>query len=150
MPTTSTVPAFIDALLAAMKLALPGVQVEAAWPGPDVTDNETLFIGEAVTDWTSDIPTMVVGRQPRQESYTVTVEVWVAKPGALRAASAGEARTRAIEIVNAVDSFLADDPDLTVPISWARITSRGATLVPFGSGWACQATAEIEVEARLT
>lgn len=150
MPTASTVPAFIDALLAAMKTALPGVQVSPAWPGPDVTNEETLFIGDSIDDWTSTIPNMVGGRKQRQETYTVTVEAWVAKPGALRADSAEAARTRAIEIIDAVDSFLADDPELIDEIQHARLTDRGASLVPFDRGWACQASASIEVAARLT
>lgn len=132
-----------------MTTALPGVQVSAAWPGPDVNDEEMLFIGDAVTEWTSGIASMKVGRQQRAEEYSVNVEAWVAKPGALRADSAGEARTRAIQIVDAVDSLLADDPTLTMPVIVAEVSDRAATLVPFGTGWACQATATIRVQARL-
>lgn len=150
MPTASTVPAFIDALLAAMTTALPAVQVSAAWPGPDANDEEMLFVGDAVEAWDLEIPTMKAGRKQRQETYTVTIEAWVAKPGLLRADSAAAARTRAIQIVDEVDSFLADEPELIDSILWARLGSRGATLVPFGPGWACQATASIEVAARLT
>ena len=150
MPTASTVPAFIDALLAAMTTALPGVQVSAAWPGPDVTDEETLFIGAEVENWDLEIPTMKAGRKQRQETYTVSLEAWVAKPGLLRAESASAARTRAVEIIDAVDSFLADDPALTPSVLWARLEGRGATLVPFDKGWSCQATASISVAARLT
>lgn len=150
MATTSTLPAFIDALLAAMQTALPGVQVSEAWPGPGITQDETLFIGGEVTSWDVDIPTMKAGRKQRQETYTVTLEAWVAQPGKLRAESANAARTRAVEIIDSVDSFLADDPELIASIQHARITSRGASLVPFEKGWSCQATASIEVAARLT
>lgn len=150
MATSSTVPSFCTALLTAMQTALPGVQVSAAWPGPESTDNETVFIGDEVADWDVDIPTMKAGRKQRHETYTVTVEAWVAKPGALREASAGEARTRAVQLIDAVDSLLADDPELIASILHARIIGRTATLVPFDKGWACQATADIQVEARLT
>lgn len=149
MATTSTVPAFIDALLAAMRTALPGVQVEAAWPGPDVTENETVFIGDSVTEWTSNIASVKVGRQQRAEGYTIEVECWVAQPGALRAASAGQARTRAVQIIDTVDSLLANTPKLIESIIFAEVSDRAATLVPFGAGWSCQATASIRVEARL-
>lgn len=149
MATASTVPAFIDALLAAIRTALPAVQVVEAWPGPDTAD-ETVFIGEEITEWTLEIPTMKAGRKQRQESYVVTVECWVAKPGALRSVAAGQARTRAIQIIDAVDSLLANTPKLQADVQTAVIDSRGASLVPFGTGWACQSTAEIRVEARLT
>lgn len=132
-----------------MRAALPGVQVSDAWPGPD-TANETLFIGEEIDDWDSDIPTMKAGRKQRQETYTLTIEAWVAVPGSLRSVSAGEARTRAIELIDVLDSLLADEPELIEGIQHARLTSRTATLVPFDKGWACQATASIQVEARLT
>jgi hypothetical protein len=150
VPTASTVPNFITALLSAMQTALPGVQVSPAWPGPDVTDEETLFVGSEVESWDVEIPTMKAGRKQRQETYTVTLEAWVAKPGLLRSESANAARTRAIEIIDAVDSFLADDPQLTPSVLWARMDGRGATLVPFDKGWSCQATASISVAARLT
>lgn len=150
MATTTTVPAFLDALTSALTTALPGVQVSRAWPGPDVTDEESVFVGDSVDEWTVDIPAIKAGRKPRQESYVVTVEAWVAKPGALRADSAKEAQDRAIALINEIDEFLADNPKLVDSIQHARLTGRGATLVPFGKGWACQATAEITVEARLT
>ena len=149
MATATTLPAFVTALLAAMQTALPSVQVSPAWPGPDTAD-ETLFIGEEITDWDVDIPTMKAGRKQRQEAYVVTVHAWCAKPGELRAASAGAARTRAIALIDAVDSFLANDPELIAGIQHARLVARSASLVPFDKGWACQATADIQVEARLT
>ena len=133
-----------------MTTALPGVQVSPSWPGPDVTDEETLFVGAEVKNWNLEIPTMKAGRKQRQETYTITLEAWVARPGLLRAESANAARTRAIEIIDAVDSFLADDPELIASILWARMDGRGAALVPFDKGWSCQATASISVAARLT
>lgn len=150
MPTSSTVPTFCTALLSAIQSALPGVQVSASWPGPDVTENETVFIGDEVADWDVDIPNMKAGRKQRHETYTITVEAWAAKPGALRQDSAGQARTRAVQLIDAVDSLLADEPELIDSILHARIVGRTAALVPFDKGWACQATADIQVEARLT
>src|SRR5687767_13120938 len=108
-----------------MTAALPGVQVSPAWPGPE-TANETLFISEEIPDWDVDIPTLKAGRKQRQETYTITVETWVAKPNEHRAASAGEARTRAIQIIDAIDDFLADDPELIDGIQHARLISRSA------------------------
>lgn len=109
-----------------------------------------MFISDAVTEWTSGIASMKVGRQQRAEEYSIGIETWVAKPGALRADSAGGARTRAIEIIDAVDSLLANDPSLIDPTIVVEVSDRGATLVPFGTGWSCQATATIRVQARLT
>lgn len=150
MATTTTVPAFLAALETALVSALPGVKVSGAWPGPEAQDAEMVFVGDSVDDWDVEIPSIKAGRKQRQESYTVTVEAWVAKPGALRAASAAEARSRAVELIDEIDDFLADNPKLIDSIQHARLVGRGATLVPFGQGWACQATASIEVAARLT
>ena len=150
MATTTTVPAFLAALESALTTALPGVQVSGAWPGPEITAEESVFIGDTVDDWDVAIAGMKTGRKHRTETYTVTVEAWVAKPGELRADSATEARTRAIALIDEIDEFLADDPKLIDSILHARLTGRGATNVPFGKGWACQATASIEVAARLT
>ena len=150
MATTTTVPAFLAALETALAAALPGVQVSSTWPGPDITEDESVFIGDEVADWDVEIPNIGPGRKQRQETYTVTVEAWVAKPGELRSASAVAARSRAIGLIDEIDEFLADTPKLIDSIQHARLTGRGATLVPFGKGWACQATAAIEVAARLT
>lgn len=150
MPTSSTVPAFLDSLLAQIGSELSDVQVSSAWPGPNATENESVFIGDSIDNWNVEIPTMKAGRKQRQETYSLTVEAWVAVPGELRQDSAAAARSRAIELIDALDSLLADDPDLGEPILWARLTDRSATLVPFDKGWACQATATIDVEARLT
>ena len=150
MATTTTVPAFLAALETALAAALPEVQVSGAWPGPEITANESVFISDEVSDWDVEIPTMKAGRKHRQETYTVTVEAWVAMPGELRAASATTARARAIALIDEIDEFLAETPTLVDSILWARLSGRGATLVPFGQGWACQATAAISVSARLT
>lgn len=150
MPTTTTVPDFLTALVPLLVAALPGVKVTEAWPGPEAQSDEMVFLADSVDNWDVEIPTMKAGRKQRQESYDVTVEAWVGKKGELRAASATAARTRAIELIDAIDSLLADDPEVIADIQHARLTGRGATLVPFEQGWACQATATISVAARLT
>lgn len=150
MPTTTTVPDFLAALVPLISAALPNVQVTEVWPGPNAQDTEMVFLGDVVENWDVEIPTMKAGRKQRQESYDVTVEAWVAKPGELREESATTARTRAIEIIDAIDDLLADTPEIIADIQHARLTGRGATLVPFDKGWACQATAVISVAARLT
>jgi hypothetical protein len=150
VPTTTTVPDFLTAFVPLIAEALPDVQVSPVWPGPNATEDETVFMGEAVENWDVEIPTMKAGRKQRQESYDVTVEAWVGKPGELREASATEARARAIELIDAIDDLLADTPEIIADIQHARLTGRGATLVPFDQGWACQATATISVAARLT
>ena len=150
MPTTTTVPDFLAALVPLIAAALPNVKVAASWPGPDAQGDEMVFLGDSVENWDVDIPTMKAGRKQRQESYDVTVEAWVGKPGELREASATAARSRAIELIDAIDDLLADTPEIIADIQHARLTGRGATLVPFDKGWACQATATISVAARLT
>jgi hypothetical protein len=150
VPTSTTVPDFLAAFVPLMAAALPGVKVTPVWPGPEAQDDEMVFMGDTVGNWDVDIPTMKAGRKQRQESYDVTVEAWVGKPGELREASATAARTRAIELIDAIDDLLADTPEVIADIQHARLTGRGATLVPFEKGWACQATATISVAARLT
>ena len=150
MPTSTTVPDFLAAIVPLIAAELPGVQVSPVWPGPDVTEDETVFMGDAVENWDVEIPTMKAGRKQRQESYDVTVEAWVGKQGQLREASATAARTRAIELIDVIDSMLANTPEIIADIQHARLTGRGAILVPFDKGWACQATATISVAARLT
>lgn len=150
MATTTTAYDFLDALLDALRTALPGVQVEAAWPGPDATKNESVFFGDSIEPWGTGIPALTTGRALRQESYTVTVEVWVAVPGELRPASKMASLRRSGELVASIDNLLANTPRLIPSIQYARLTARPATSVPFAKGWATQVAASIEVEARLT
>lgn len=148
--TTTTVPDFLEAFVPLLAAALPGVQVSPVWPGPEATEDETVFLGDSVDNWDVAIPTAKAGRKQRQESYDVTVEAWVGKQGELREESATASRSRAIELIDAIDNLLADEPEIIASIQHARLTARSATLVPFSKGWACQATATITVEARLT
>ena len=150
MSTTTTVPAFLAAFVPLLQAALPGVKVTPVWPGPEAQGDEMVFMSDSVDNWDVEIPTMKAGRKQRQESYDITVEAWVGKKGELREASATAARARAIELIDAIDDMLADDPEVIPAVQHARLTGRGATLVPLEKGWACQATATIEVAARLT
>lgn len=150
MATTTTVPDFLAAFVPLLRTALPGVQVSDAWPGPDATADETVFIGDEIENWDVEIAGIKAGRKHRQESYEITVEAWVGKAGELREDAATLARSRAIALINAIDNMLADDPETIPAVQHVLLIGRGAQLVPFDKGWACQATATVEVSARLT
>jgi hypothetical protein len=63
----STVPAAIDAVLAAVRAALPGVQV---WDGPPVGDEEDVRV---VIGWSRNRPTTTVTRT--DETFEVTTGI---------------------------------------------------------------------------
>lgn len=150
MATTTTAIDFLEALLVELRAALPGVQVEASWPGPDVTEKESVFFGPAIDPWDVELANISAGRKHRQETYTVTVEVWVATPGELRAESKIAGLRRAMELTEAIGNLLADKPRLIPSIQYAELTARPATSVPFATGWSSQVAVSIEVHARLT
>lgn len=144
---TSTMPAFLTALVNGLKTKLPGVQVSHAWPGPS-TERETVFVGDEIRDASSEIRSIKSGRQHYDEVYSVPVEGWVFMPDGTPA-SAEAARTRACEFTDAVYDLLADTPRLVSTIQHAIVVRRDpAVLVPFEKGWGCQSVAEIQVTAR--
>lgn len=148
---TSTMPTVEAAIVEALRDHddLDGVQVEPAWPGPDA-QREMIFLADDVPAWDLEIPNIKSGRKQRQETYTLTLEVWVFAPS-LRPPDAQVAKDRAVELADLIDDILADDPKLNNLDGVQRIvvTSGSRSLVAFEKGWGCQVTRGIEVHARL-
>jgi hypothetical protein len=137
-PTVSTVPACLDALLAAARRALPGVQVLDGQPAEDIEDDVILigFTGEPGEQAVTSTRAVQQGsRAPDRESYDIT---------SLAASWGGHetdpkaVRDRAYGFVNAIAAEIAQDQTLGRVVMTARIsteafaqaqTERGATAV---------------------
>ena len=142
------IPGFVAALVSAIDTALPNVQVTDAWPGPNAQPNEMVFINDTIES-DMEIASIKAGRKLYDETFTVSVEVWVAKPGTLLAENATVVRSRAYDLTDTVRSLLADEPKLG-NVRWGQISGRPLTLVPFDQGWACQGLVSVSVSVRLT
>jgi hypothetical protein len=125
--TASTVPAFLDALMARLRDALPGVQVIDSHPGDrrDIAD-EVIIVGFTGTPGEAavlDTRTIEqVTRDPDRESYDVT---------SIASVSTGDAdddavkrvRERTYQLVDAVAELLAADQTLGGAVMAARVSA---------------------------
>lgn len=147
MATTSTVPTFKTALIAALQArsGLQGVTIAYAWPGPTSTA-EMVALGR-VED-SVDIPIMKAGRRHRDEDYTLDVVIWCSKPGSTPL-KANDVEARAYEIKAELEDLLAESPQLITEILWAEYAGHDSEFVPLDKGWAWQLTARVRVRARL-
>jgi hypothetical protein len=120
--TTSTVPACLDALVQAVRAALPGVQVIDGQPTTEV-ESDVVCIGftgqpgEAAV--TSTLTREVYARSPDREQYDISC---------LASSWRGEVdpkavRDRAFELVDAVTGTLADDQTLDGTVLRARLSA---------------------------
>ncbi|MCA1569788.1 MAG: hypothetical protein LC798_05585 [Chloroflexi bacterium] len=143
---SSTVPAFKSALVAALAEALPGVQVAYRWPGPS-TEDEGVYLG----DWsfTKEFAAIKTGRQPRMETYRLTV-ILQSFTAARRPEDAAVADARVSEFEAALDGVLADDPDLGRIVRSARVAEGETETKEFETGVAIRMTVTVAVDARLT
>jgi hypothetical protein len=159
--TASTLPAVEAQLVASLATALQGAAVDGgdipffpAW-NPDVTD-ECGFLGRALLDLADrdevevsyEYPTVELNR-PCYESYTVAISLWSFRPD-LTPDQAQDARTRIGVLLDLVLAVLADvDLGIGVAVNARpeRVTWRR---VPFQTGWAVFAVAELNVIATLT
>ncbi|HUR74452.1 MAG TPA: hypothetical protein VMZ00_09250 [Sporichthya sp.] len=137
-PTVSTVPACLDALVAAAGRALPGVQVFDGQPSKDIDDDLVLigFTGEpGEAAVTSTRVQQQAATAPDRESYDVTclASSWHGHDD-----DPASVRNRAYELVNLLAAELASDPTLGGTVGRSRIstnafaqaqTERGATAV---------------------
>lgn len=148
MSTTSTVVAFRAGLLEGLRdhatITADGVQVEAAWPGPD-TEDEGIFLGGV--SGVSEIASIKAGRQRRNETYRqeVIVQVWRAAdtPSASELSVA-----RIFDLFAAIEDVLADDPE-TGGVQWGEVAEFELVPVTFESGWAHRLTVVVTATARL-
>lgn len=145
MATTSTVPAFKAALVAALDTATT-VQVSRRWPGPSTAD-EGIFLGDVEGDM--EIASIKTGRQRRNERYRVQVicQTWRSAHTPL---SADDSEDRAYALLAVVENVLADDPTVAPSVAWNEVSSFADETVPFEHGWATRLTLTVAVTARLT
>ncbi|MGE4338200.1 MAG: hypothetical protein AB7E55_19810 [Pigmentiphaga sp.] len=104
--TTSTIPAFMDALRSQLlaREGLAGVEVFTGPMGEDTPREAIVLFGtDASQEWGA------IGNRRRDESYTVEAATWVKRPGAGEAAIK-EARDRAFELIGEVENQLRTDP----------------------------------------
>lgn len=106
MATSSTVPAVKAALVSLLTAALPGTQVTYGRPADSMLSRNCVWMGRAAG--TDRVPTMKAGRKAREQDYTITVFVWVAKPRGTVEQAEDDAHTLLAEVNDA----LADDPSL--------------------------------------
>jgi hypothetical protein len=150
MATTSTAPAVIDAVLAAVNTDLPGtVTAFESWPGPDAAPEMVVF-GEIA--WEAyDVASIKAGRQQRQETFTIGFEVFVFGTAGTTPAITKPVRDRAFVLATSLEDVLAEDPDLgTGPGGWVETRLTGAGPRVFEKGWAYRVAGNIHVNARLT
>lgn len=122
LPTVSTVPACLDALVAAAKRALPGVQVVDGQPYDDIDDNLVMiaFTGDPGDQAVTVNRSQAVTTAPDRESYDVTC---------LAAAWGGHetdpvpVRNTAYSFVNAIAAELAADTTLGGVVGRSRIST---------------------------
>lgn len=154
MTTTSRVPAVIDALVALFRAApaLAGVKVV---DGPSVTGSplpEAVYVGydgdpdndgqavDFAQEWAS------IGQRAKNETFTVTcaVGVWRGSTGVR------PARTRAFEVLAAVEGALRADPSLGLPPpSTVAFASGSMAQVQGTSGMGVRIAFQIAVQTRI-
>ncbi|MDH2429319.1 hypothetical protein [Sphaerisporangium sp. TRM90804] len=123
MNVISTVPIALDALVAAARRALPGVQVVDGDPVEDIAD-KLMCIGYGA-DPDEPVVEMVRTRDqatttPEHESYTVTCGAW-AWPG--HEVDIKAARDQVYAMLSAFAAELAADPTLGDVVARAQITT---------------------------
>ena len=106
MATSSTVPAVKAALVSLLTTALPSTQVTYGRPADSMLSRNCVWLGRAAG--ADRIPVMSAGRKVREQTYSVTVFVWVAKPRGTVEAAEDEAH----DLLAEVEDALADDPAL--------------------------------------
>lgn len=152
MATTSTLPLAKKALKTALDTGLLLGKVHYAWPGPEVAKgvHEAVWIDGNTPEWETGDPNIKAGRRQRQETYTLDVVLWVAKPE-LTAAQAEACDDRAFELLAVIENVLANDVQVgETSVHWLLPGSRTHNLVPLERGWGCQIVLQIEGSARLT
>jgi hypothetical protein len=122
--TASTIPAALDALVAAARRALPGVQVADGQPAEDIAD-DLMAIGyasdpeEPVVE--STLTQEQATRDPDHESYEVSCEAWSWQGHEV---DATPVRDRVFAMFSALAAELADDPTLGGVVGQARLSTQ--------------------------
>lgn len=150
MSTTSTVPAVLDAFLAAINQQMAGVTAFESWPGPEATA-EMVFLGEVTWD-DYEIATIKAGRKQRDETWHVEFDLWVAGQGDTTPANPKPQRDRAFQILTAMENVLAVDPTAGsgfATVQHVQIHPENGKPIRFEGGWAWAIKGHITTHARL-
>jgi hypothetical protein len=145
MPTTSAVPTFRAALVAAIADATD-VQVSHAWPGPE-TEAEGIFLGDLEAE--GGISAIGPPRMRRNEVLRTEVIVQTFSAAAT-AQDAADAETRVYELFAVVENVMANDPATGGAKQWGHVIAHRLSLGRFGHGWAARIVATVQNNARLT
>ncbi|GII89626.1 hypothetical protein Ssi03_76160 [Sphaerisporangium siamense] len=121
----STIPAVIDALVALVRAALPGVQVVDGQPMSSDRDIVCIAFtgepGEAAVESTRAVEQLAL--EPDRESYTITCLA-----SSLRGdADAKASRDRAYGLVDTIASAIAADPRLDGAVTYTRLATESLT-----------------------
>ena len=145
MATTSTVPAVKAALVALLTSALPSTQVSYGRPADSMLSRNCVWVGRAAG--ADRVPVMSAGRKVREQDYSVTVFVWVAKPRG----TVEQAEDEAHVLLAEVEDALADDPSLggVDGLIHATAGSWEAEADVAQEGPFCLVTLDVDVLARL-
>lgn len=158
MATTSTLGLAREALVTVLNTGELAGKVHYAWPGPQLTKgaHEAVWVDE-IPEWTQTIPNIKAGRKQRQETYTLELVLWVAKPDAVGQAGAQATFERGLALIAVAENALADDVQLAgddepaeTAIQWVVLSDRTIALIPHDKGWGAMATLRFEGNARLT
>lgn len=141
--------ALFDALTEAPGLS--GVQVEYAYPGPQV-DRELIHGGKVEGSQSYPVMRGGSGRHPRKEILTLKVHIVVSIPGS----SPYEVELRCAELSAELENFLAASPDLAgyMPANGSQVIYGGMTYVDLDSdsddeGAIAVLTNDVTFESRL-
>ena len=144
--TTSTIPACLDALVQAVQLALPGVQVIDGQPVEELQPDVVMVgftgqPGEAAI--TSTLTREVFARSPDREQYDIAC---------LASSWRGDVdpkvvRDRAFELVDAVAGVLAADQTLGGAVLRARLSAESVIPEQTTDGATCTVGFTVHVDA---
>jgi hypothetical protein len=146
LPTVSTVPACLDALVAAAKRALPDVQVLDGQPAEDIADDLVMiaFTGEPGEQAVTVNRAQAVTTAPDRESYDVTclAEAWGGHE-----TDPVPVRNTVYGFVNAIAAELARDITLGGVVGRCRISTDAFAQAQTERGAAAAVRFVVHVEA---
>ena len=126
---------------------LSSLQVTYGDPG-GAARRECVFLGD-ITNNQHDPESFSTGRRRRLEDFDLEVFCFVnSKPRS----SPQDCETRAIVLADAVETVVADDPQLgnLTGLLWCQVKSMSMSTIETGDGPACTVTVIINAHARLT
>lgn len=148
MATTSTVPAVRAALVTLLTSAIndSDVQVTHGRQQNSLVKRQVVTVGNA-GPYSSEIANLKSGRKQRDETYSIEVIFWVAKPRGVPY----DADTRVWTLFAELEDLLADDPTLGAVdgLAWAVLDDVEAGVDIEKEGPVAWVVASVDCKARL-